>query len=217
MNARQVTVDTARNSYRNLVGTIVVSLLVSLSVLPLATMLFIGAPLAILAGLWATSLLLGVVLVGAFRFATTVAERGVPVSVWSDVRAGIAGPRTGFTLGAVTFLVTLVSVTIVSVVPSALAPFATGVAAFLIVDWYLVVGFASPEIAEGVPLRTAIHASFTRLLDAPSAVALFLFLSFACALVAGVTVVTIGLFLPGILCLLSTHITAAIDAEHEPV
>ena len=76
MNARQLVTDTVRHGYRNLVGTIVVSVLVSLSVVPLAAMATVGTPSAVLAGLWATCLLLGIVLVGGFRFATTVAAVG---------------------------------------------------------------------------------------------------------------------------------------------
>ncbi|WP_148414186.1 hypothetical protein [Haloferax sp. KTX1] len=215
MNAQRIVADTVRNGYRNLVGTVVVSVLVSLSVLPLVAMLFVGSPLAVLTGLWATTLLSGVGLVVGFRFASTVAERGVSVPIWSEVRAGVEAPRTGLLLGGLTFLVVLVSIGLMTIVPAGLAPYATGVAASALACWYLVVGFASPELAALAPLRTALRASLARLLSAPSAVVLFTIVSLACTLVAGVTVVTVGFFLPGILCLLAAHVTVAVDEDRD--
>jgi len=213
MNARQLVTDTVRHGYRNLVGTIVVSVLVSLSVVPLAAMATVGTPSAVLAGLWATCLLLGIVLVGGFRFATTVADRGVPVPVLSDLRASIATPRTGLALGALTFLVVVAAAGLVTLAPPRFAPYALGVAAFLLVDWFLVVSFAAPEFSKTLPLRSALRASVGRLLVAPSAVALYLLLSVTCFLIAGVTVITVGVFLPGALCLLAAHTTTTVDAE----
>lgn len=204
---------TVRHGYRNLVGTLTVSLLVSLTVVPLLAMATVGTPLAVLAGLWATCLALGVVLIGAFRFATTVARRGVPIAVVPELRAGLTAPRTGLALGASTFVVLAVGVALVGLTPTSFQSIAVGVAAFLLADWYLVVGFAAPEIGNGEPLRRALRAGVDRLLSAPNAFAVFLTLSFACALFAGVTVVTVGLFLPGTLCLLAAHVTDAVDAE----
>mgnify|MGYP000268305596 CR=1 FL=1 len=204
---------TARHGYRNLVGTLTVSLLVSLAAVPLLLMATVGTPLAVLAGLWGTCLALGVVLVGGLNFATAVAQRGVPIAVVPELRAGLAAPRTGLALGASTFAVLATCLALVGLTPAGLQSIAVGVAAFLLVDWYLVVGFAAPEIGNGEPLRRALRAGVDRLLSAPNAFAVFLTLSFACALFAGVTVVTVGLFLPGTLCLLAAHVTDAVDAE----
>lgn len=210
---RAVIEATARHGYRNLVGTLTVSLLVSAAVVPLLAMATVGTPLAVLAGLWATCLLVGVVLVGAFRFATAVARRGVPIAVVPELRAALAAPRTGIALGVSTFAVLAACLALAGLTPTGLQSIAVGVAAFLLVDWYLVVGFAAPEIGNGEPLPAALRTGVDRLLGAPSAVAVFLVVSFACALLAGVTVVTVGLFLPGVLCLLAAHVTDAVDAD----
>lgn len=215
MNARATLRSTARNGYRNLVGTIVVSLLVSLSLAPLVGTVLVGTSLAVLGGLWATCLVLGVLLVGAFRFATTVAERGVPIAVLPDLRAAIAAPGTGLGLGILTFLVTVGALAVALLTPAAFRDIAVGVAAFLVVDWYLIVSFSAPELGSDGPLRPALRAGIDRLVGAPGAVALFLAVSLLCALLAGVTVVTIGLFLPGALCLLAAHVTAAVDTDRD--
>lgn len=213
MNAKETLGSAVRHGYRNLVGTIVVSLLVSLSLAPLVVTLRVGTSLAVLGGLWTSSLLLGVALVGGFRFATTVAERGVPIAVLPSLRAAVAAPGTGLGVGVVTFVVTVASLALALLAPSTFRAVATGVAVFLLVDWFLVVAFSAPELGDGQPLRGALRAGVDRLLVAPSAVALFLAASFLCVVVAGVTVVTIGLFLPGALCLLAAHVTVAVDAD----
>lgn len=213
MNARATIMSAARNGYRNLVGTILVSLLVSLALAPLVGMALMGNSLAVLAGLWGSCLLLGIVLVGAFDFATTVAERGVPIAVIPDVRASFTAPKTGLALGGLTFAVALASLAIALLAPAAFRSVAAGVAVFVLVDWYLVVAFSAPELGAGEPIGPALRAGVVRLLEAPGAVGLFLVVSALCAVVAGVTVVTIGFFLPGALCLLAAHVTASVDAD----
>jgi hypothetical protein len=213
MNATETLGSAVRHGYRNLVGTIVVSLLVSLSLAPLVGTIRVGTSLAVLGGLWTSCLLLGVTLVAGFRFATTVAERGVPIAVLPHLRAAVAAPVTGLGIGIITFLVTVASLALALLTPSAFRAVATGVAAFLLVDWFLLLAFAVPELGSDQTLRVALRAGLERLLVAPGAVALFFAVSLLCALVAGVTVVTIGLFLPGALCLLAAHVTAAVDSD----
>ncbi|WP_336339453.1 hypothetical protein [Haloarcula brevis] len=206
--------STLRNGYRNLVGTVVVSLLVSLSMLPLAATTTVGTVPAVLGGLWTSCLLLGITLIAGFRFATTVAERGVPIAVLPPIRATLGTPMTGLALGGLTFLITTGSLVLVSVIPPAYGAFAVGIAVTFPIEWYLLVAFSVPELGAGQPLSASLRTGLARLLDAPRAAAVFLTASFLFVLLAGVTVITIGLFLPGTLCLLAAHVTLGVDADH---
>jgi len=213
MNAGGRAATAARRGYRNLVGLVVVSLLIGAAFVPLVTTLFLGTPLAVLGGLWTTCLLLGVATIVAFHFATIVTRRGVPVPVLPSVTAGIRRPVTGLALGAVTFVVVVTGVALVGLSPDGYRPYAVGLCGFVLVAWTLLVAFAAPDFGDGRGLRPALAASASRLARSPDRVAWFLALSAACAVVAGLTVVTLVLFLPGVVALLAAH--AAVDGEVE--
>lgn len=211
MNYRQFTITTVRYGYRNLVGLIVFSLLAGLALTPLAAMAFVGTSLALLGGLWTSCLLLGIVAIGAFRFTAIVAERGVPIEIRPNVAFAVRNPTTGLAVGTVTFGVVVAAVTLVGLVPGAYRPMAAGFSGFLLVAWYLLTAFAAPELGDGRRLSRALRASADRLGRSPGRVAWFLVLSFASTLIAGVTVVTLLLFLPGVLALLAARAAIGVD------
>lgn len=209
----QFTVTTFRHGYRNIVGLVLISLLTSLALVPLVATTVVGTFLAVLGGLWTTCLLLGVVAVAAFRFTSVVSERGVSIAVLPHVAAGVRNPVPGLKIGAVTFVVVLAALVLVGASPETYRPIASGFAGFLLVAWYLLTAFAAPELSDGQGFVLAIRASAHRVGRAPDRVVWFLLISFACALVAGVTVATLVLFLPGVLALLAAR--ASIDASGE--
>lgn len=213
MSYRQFTVTTFRQGYRNVVGLVLVSLLAGLALVPLAATVVVGTVPAVLGGLWTTCLLLGIVTVAAFRFTSVVAERGVQIAARPYVAAGVRHPVPGLALGAVTFAVVLAAAILVGASPEAYRAIASGFAGFLLVAWFLLTAFAAPELGEGQGLVPAIRASADRMGQTPGRVVWFLFISFACALVAGVTVATLVLFLPGVLALLAAR--ASVDANGE--
>lgn len=211
MNYREFTVTTFRAGYRNLVGLVLISLLVGLALVPIVAAAVVGTSLALLGGLWTTCLLVGIVVIAGFRFTSHVAERAVPIAVLPAVAAAIRNPTAGLALGAVTFGVVVFATVLVGVSPGGYRPLASGFAAFLLVAWLLLGAFAAPELGSGLGLRPAIRASAARVARSPQRVAWFLVVSFACTLLAGVTVVTLVLFLPGLLALLAAR--AATGAE----
>lgn len=217
MNYGQFTVTTARHGYRNLVGLVVISLLAGLAFAPLVAMAFVGTSLALLGGLWTTCLLLGIVVVAAFRFSTTVARRGVPMAILPSVASALRSPTTGLAVGTVTFGIVVVAVAVVGIMPEAYRPMAVGFAGFLLVAWFLITAFAAPELGDGRRLSPALRKSGIRIGRSPDHIMLFLILSFACTLVAGVTVVTLLLFLPGVLALLAARAAIGASAENSAV
>lgn len=192
----------------NLVGLSVVSVAVNLTVLPFLVTVPLGTVPAVIGGLWTTCLLFGVALVGLFRFTTTVADRGVAVAVVPHLVAAVKRPWVGFGLGAVTFVVIL-GVLLTGLAPGEFRAVAVGAGAFVVVCWYLVVAFAAPELGAGSSARPAIRSGAVRFAQSPVAAVSFLLLSILCTAVAGVTVVTLVLFLPGVLGLFA--VTVAVD------
>lgn len=214
MNYRQFTITTLRYGYRNLVGLVVFSLLTGLALAPLAAMGFVGTSFALLGGLWTSCLLLGIVAIGAFRFTVTVAERGVPIEVLPNVAFAVRNPTTGLAVGAITFGVVVAAVTLVGLAPGTYRPVVAGFAGFLLVAWYLLAAFAAPELGDGRGLSIALRASADRLGRSPGRVAWLLVLSFTCAIIAGITVLTLLLFLPGVLALLAARAAIGATPEH---
>lgn len=212
MSYRQTAAATARTGARNVVGVAAASLLLSLTVLPLVVAVPFGT-VAVVGGLWATCLLFGAALVGTFRFTVEAADRGVSVSFRPHFVAAVVEPTLGLKLGASTFAVLVCAAAGVGLAPATYRGIVGGVAAFTLVCWYVVVAFASPELAAGTSLRSALGTGATRAAATPIAAVLFVLLSAACAALAGVTVITVFLLLPGALALLGSAAALAVGAD----
>ena len=206
---------TLSGGYENLAGLIVLSLGITLALVPLAVAGVIGTPLAVLGGLWTTCLLLGIGVVAACRFTTAVTARGVSIDLWPSVAPAIKNPTLGLKVGVVTFGVLFAAVLVLRLAPEAYRSIAVGVAAFLLVLWYLLVAFATPELGTSQRLVSALQASGVRLVASPESVLAFLVLTLVCAFVTGITVITMGLFLPGLLALLAAQMASAVTDEVE--
>lgn len=211
MEYRRTVVTTMRRGYENLGGLVVLSLGTTLSLAPIAVASIVGTPLVALAALWATSLLLGLVLVAASRFTTTVAARGVSVDLRPTVTPAVRNPVPGLELGTATFGVLLVAGGSSILAPVAYRSVGVGFAVFTLVLWYLLVAFATPELGANRRLVPALRASSIRLIESPVSATVFLALTLVCTIVTGVTVVTMGLLLPGALSLLAAQMAAAVD------
>jgi hypothetical protein len=204
---------TLSDGYANFAGLIVLSLGLTLALIPLAIAGVLGTPLVVFAGLWTSCLLLGISIVVTFRFTVTVAARGVSVDLWSTTVPALRNPIPGLTLGVATFGVFLTTGIVFLFTPATYRPFAVGVAAFLLVLWYLLTAFATPELGTGQGVAPAVRASGVRLVESPELAIVFLVLTVVCTLVAGMTVVTMGLLLPGVLALLAAELVTSANGE----
>lgn len=212
MTYRESARATARTGASNPVGIAVVSVAVSLSALPLLAALAVGTVPAALGGLWTSCLLFGLAVVSLFGFATVAADRDAAVSALPHLAASVKRPWPGIGLGAVTFVVLVIAFA-TGLAPDRIRAAAVGAAAFLLVCWYVVVAFAAPELGDGAALIPALRAGFGRFARAPLAALWFLLLSLVCLVVAGITVVTLAVFLPGVLGVLAVHVAAPIGAS----
>ncbi|MFB6074779.1 MAG: hypothetical protein ABEJ89_07185, partial [Haloarculaceae archaeon] len=138
-----------------------------------------------------------------FGFTSRAVDRGVGVTVWPSFRAVWRRTRVGMTLGGATFGVVVASLAVIGVSPVPYRAIAVGVAGFLLVFWYVLIGLASPELGAGSALRPAVRAAAVRFARSPTTTGWFLGLSLVASVVAGVTLVTVFLFLPGVLGLIA--------------
>jgi len=214
MNYREPVRATVDSGWPNLVGIAVASVAVSATLLPLLATAALGTLPALVGGLWTTCLLFGVALVGLFRFVTGVADHGVQMNALPHLVAAIKNPRAGLELGVATFVVVVVALS-TGFVPDTFRAAAVGFGVFFFAIWYLFVGFAAPEFGAGAGVRPAVQAGAARFARSPLAASWFLLLSVVCSTVAGVTVVTAVVFLPGVLGLLATHVAVAVAAPAE--
>lgn len=190
----------------NLLGLGITSILVSLSFVPLILSLFVGTDLVIFGGLWATCLLLGICLVATFRFTKKVTDRGVPVKVLPSLTVTASQPGTGLAVGTATFAVFVISILFVTYVANWLQAIGVGSALFVLILWYVLLALSSPELGDGQRLRPALTAGVRRFYRSPGRGIWFVVLSCLFALIAGLTVITVVVFLPGVLVLLATHV-----------
>lgn len=217
MNYRETVHEAVQTGALNLVGIAIMSIAVNLTLLPFVAAASFGALPAVVGGLWTTCLSLGVVLVGLSRFATEVAERSVTVSALPHIVAAVKQPAVGLKLGAVTFVVVLAALSS-GLASDSVRSVAVGAAAFLILCWYLLVALAVPDLGAGASLGHALRASAARFARSPLAACLLLLLSLGGTTLAGVTVVTLLLFLPGTLGLFAAHVASDIglsSGRHE--
>ncbi|WP_136688571.1 hypothetical protein [Halorhabdus amylolytica] len=107
MEYADTVVRAVRLSVRNPFAILLVSVGVSVSLLPFVTGILVAGTLGAIVGLWTTSLLLGFVSVGGARITATVYERRVSIGTsyfWEGVREGWV---MGLAIGIGTFFVSL--------------------------------------------------------------------------------------------------------------
>lgn len=212
---RRTLVAVGQVGWRNLVGLVVVTLTVWLTTLPVVVVATLGTPVALLGGLWTTCLLLGIALVVVFQFTSRAVDRGVGVPVWPSFRSAVDRVRVGLVLGVTTFGVVIASLAMVGLSPPPYRGTAVGVAGFTLVFWYLLIGLGSPELAAGTSLRAVVRAGGLRFVTSPPLAAWFLVLSVLASLIAGVTLITLLVFLPGVLGLLAMQVATDIATVEE--
>lgn len=210
MTHRETFLAAGRTVVRNPVGAATGSALFALSGLPVFLAVPFG-PVAILGGLWATCLLAGVGFVALLRFATIATERGASVSVGQHFVETVKRPSLGFKLGGLTFVIVVIVLATVGNAPQTVRATVGGIGGFVLLIWYVIVSFASPELVDGVQLLAALQAGALRAASAPVAVIVFAVSSAVIAVVAGITVITAVLLLPAALAILAVQVSTDIE------
>lgn len=214
---------TVRDTVRNSLGVLAVSLLFSTTFLPFATTVVLLNPLAWLAGLWTSCLLAGVVAVASFRLTTEIAARheSIPTTpFWRSLRKDWPA---GLAVGAASFGVLVLAAMLANLSLSGLAgQVATVAGVYAAIGWGLLLAFALPIYArtedvvaegdDGTPafpverVRFALASGLEVLVREPRATIWLLVQAVGWSFIALVTLITPVLLLPGFLSLLAAEI-----------
>lgn len=201
-----------RNALKNTIGLVIASVATSASLLPFITSVFLPVPFGWVVGLWTSSLLLGVVLVGSFSLMDAIANRGVSLGTyyfWAGIESDWKG---GLVIGVCTFFVTLVTAVLVDnplagVMRVSLTLFGT----YLFCGWWVWVSFSLPMLARVDTLQAAFVRGGELLLSKPVAGLWLLVQALGLTLLSIPTIITPVILLPGMLMLLATQITKSLE------
>lgn len=161
MKYADAVVRAVRLTVRNPFAVLLVSVGVSVSLLPLLTGVVVGGAVGGIVGLWTTSLLLGFVGVGGARISVVVVEREVSLGTryfWDGIRSG---KKMGPAVGLGTFVFGLIALVLASnpldgVVGLSIAL----VGVYLLIAWFVLAMFALTLWAS-FECERGVKASFT--------------------------------------------------------
>lgn len=201
---------TFRNTARNPVGLVVVSVLVTATWLPLLTAALLPVGSLWVGGLWTSCLLFGIVVVGAFRLTDVIAERGISLGTEYLWEGMCQQWRAGLIVGFGTFLAAIVGVGLFANPFRGLLGRSVQVfGVYVIVGWWAWAAFSLPGLSgQRLRSREAFAGGGVMLLARPGAALWLLVQTAGLTVVALATVVTPVLLLPGVTTLLVTHVVA---------
>ncbi|WP_148414185.1 hypothetical protein [Haloferax sp. KTX1] len=213
-------VRSARLTIRNPFAVVLVSVGVTVSLLPFLTGLLVAGVLGALAGLWLSSFMLGFVGAGGARLMIVILEREVSLGTdyfWEGLRDA---RRIGPAIGVGTFVVSVVALTLLSLPGSDVVSLAVSMlGVYLVVAWFVFVIYvltlwAAFENSRDV--RDAFVDAATLILEEPVAAGWILVQSIGWTLLAVPLVIAPILVLPGFVQLVGTDIVrvATVESEH---
>jgi len=210
MKYADAVVRSARLTVRNPFAVVLVSVAVTVAMIPFVTGIFVGGALGALAGLWLSSFVLGFVGAGSARLMTVILEREVSLGTtyfWAGIRdAKTMGPA----LGLGTFLTSVVAITLLSIPGTGVPSLAIAlVGAYLLAGWFVVATYALTlwaafENPRGV--RPAFVDGVTLILEEPTSAGWVLVQTFGWTLLAVPLIIAPVLVLPGFVQLVATAI-----------
>lgn len=208
---------------RNPFGVLLVSVIMSLSILPFVTGFLLAGPAGGLVGLWTTSFLLGFLSVGGAQLMTITLEREVSLGTdhfWEGIRQG---RRMGLAIGFGTFLVALVVLmTVVNPINGILGLSLMLVGFYLLLVWFTLVMFALTFWAPSRDhdnIRAPFLKGGTLILVEPTSAGWLLVQAIGWTLLSIPLIIAPMLVLPGFVLMISISIvrTAALDSPSHSI
>lgn len=199
---------------RNVIGIVAVSVALSTAWFPFVSSIVLGGA-GWIAGLWTSSLLVGVSLFGAMAYVAEIATRDarVPVSIFVD---GVtANWKRGLGVGVVTFAVVVVGSFLLQLPADTLPETAVRIfGAYLLVQYYVLAGFALSAYAlDERSLREAVSEAVRLVVLRPDYAVWYVLQVAGWTFLASLTLVSIAILLPGYLALLSTAFVVHLRSE----
>lgn len=199
---------------RNVIGIVAVSAAFSAAWFPFVSSIALGGG-GWIAGLWTSSLLVGIVLFGAMAYAAEVATRDarIPVSAFGD--GIVANWKRGLGVGVVTFAVAVVGSFLLQLPADTLPETAVRVfGAYLLVQYYVLAGFALSAYAlDGGSLREAVSEAVRLVVVRPDYAVWYVLQVAGWTFLAALTLVSVAILLPGYLAVLSTAFVVHLRSE----
>lgn len=198
---------------RNVIGIVAVSAALSAAWFPFVSSIALGGG-GWIAGLWTSSLLVGIVLFGAMAYAAEVATRDARIPVAAFVDGIVANWKRGLGVGVVTFAVALVGSFLLQLPADTLPETAVRVfGAYLLVQYYVLAGFALSAYALGGSLQEAISEAVRLVVVRPDYAAWYVLQVAGWTFLAALTLVSVTILLPGYLAVLSTAFVVHLRSE----
>ncbi|WP_336339452.1 hypothetical protein [Haloarcula brevis] len=224
MTYASAVVRSARLTVRNPFAVLLVSVGVTVSLLPFVTGILVAGGAGALIGLWTSSFLLGFVWAAGARLMTVILEREVSLGTdyfWAGLReAKYVGPVVG--IG--TFLASALAITLLSIPGGDVLTLSLGlVGVYVLIGWFVLVTYALTlwaALENPREVRSAFGDAITLILEEPVAAGWLVVQSAGWTLLAIPLIIAPVLVLPGFVQLVGTEIVriAATESEgHEPI
>ncbi|RJT07890.1 hypothetical protein [Halococcus sp. IIIV-5B] len=222
MKYASAVVRSARLTVRNPFAVVLVSVGVTVSLLPFVTGVIVAGVLGGLVGLWLTSFMLGFVGAGGARLMTIILERESSLGTdyfWEGLRDA---QRIGPAIGVGTFVVSIVAIVLLSLPGNDVISIGISLlGVYLLAAWFVVVVYALSLWAafeNARDVRSAFVDGVTLILEEPTAAGWILVQSVGWTLLMVPLIIAPVIVLPGFVQLIATEIVriATIESDRQP-
>lgn len=219
MKYASAVVRSARLTVRNPFAVVLVSIAVTISLLPFVTGVLIAGVFGGLVGLWTSSFMLGFVAAGGARLMTVILEREVSLGTdyfWEGLRDAT---RVGPVVGLGTFVVSLVAIVLLSIPGTDIASLGLSMLGiYLLAGWFVVATYALALWAafeNPRDVRAAFVDAVTLILEEPVSAGWVLVQTIGWTLLAIPLIIAPILVLPGFVQLVGTEIVRIAVTESD--
>lgn len=219
MTYASAVVRSTRLTVRNPFAVLLVSIGVSVSVLPFVTGVLLAGGLGGLIGLWTTSFMLGFVGAGGARIMTIILEREVSLGTeyfWEGLRNAT---RMGPTLGVGTFAVSVIGITLLSLQGSDVVSLSLSLLGlYLLLAWFVLAIYALTlwaSLENPRDVRAAFVEAVTLIFEEPVAAGWVLVQTIGWTLLSVPLIIAPVLILPGFVQLVGTEIVRTAGTESD--
>jgi hypothetical protein len=208
---------TIKQGVRNPFSLLLVSSLFTIALFPIFVSILLGDILVLLAGMWASSIFLGILLIGGFELMVAVAERNISIGVsyfWHGIKKSW---KTGVLLGVITFFVLNLSLFLIGNPRSGITGTSIRlIGLYVLVGWSLSIAFTLPiYLKQSIDFKIAFRYGWLLILHEPFAAFWLLIQAIGWTIISILTIITPFLLLPGFLLLLSTNIVGIASESYE--
>lgn len=219
MEYADTVVRSVKAAVRNPFAVVLVSLAVTVSLIPFISGLLIAGAFGGLVGLWTSSFALGFVGTGGARISWFLLEREVSFGTeyfWEGIRDGT---KMGAIIGLVTFVVALTAITLAGLPIGGIVGLSVAmIGVYLLLGWFVLATFALTmwtSYDDPTAVRRAFIEGGTLILERPASAVWLLIQTIGWTLLAIPLIIALVLVLPGFIQLIGTAIVKRAAADQD--